>query len=381
MVAALKKQHGDNLAIIGAPFLSSGVDHDDLLGFSRRVEDTPHLLGASGPFFTHPRGGTSVYSGSLVLVRADGTVTVPVTTAVPIFMILDALSTGRPTRTVALAAGRNHACALKPGGTVECWGETGSDVLDGPEGTFTTVISPACSGGGYWRECMSMSQSGPLGTDGTFTAISAGNEFSCGIRADRTVVCWGSNGSGQSDAPEGTFTTISSGHEHSCGVKSGGSVACWGSNGEGRSDAPEGTFTTISSGHEHSCGVKSGGSVVCWGSNGSGQSDAPEGTFTIISSGYKHSCGIKTDRTVACWGDNETGQSDPPEGTFTIISSGYKHSCGIKTDRTVACWGNRSYQPVKRIPPGQFTHVAVPTYFGHSYAISADGVVEYVVWW
>ena len=51
---------------------------------------------------------------------------------------------------------------------------------------------------------------------------------SCGIRSDDTVVCWGRNGSGETDAPAGSFKTVSAGSNHSCGIRSNDTIVCWG---------------------------------------------------------------------------------------------------------------------------------------------------------
>ncbi|WP_419551559.1 RCC1 domain-containing protein [Candidatus Poriferisodalis sp.] len=317
---------------------------------------------------------------------------------VPELLVADALSTGHPTRTVAISGGQSHACALKSGGVLTCWGNNRYGQLDGPDGTFTT-ISTTCwtPPGASSPECWGISESGKLGPQGTFTAISTGQYHSCGIKTDGTVACWGRNYQGQSDAPDGTFTAISTGQYHSCGIKTDGTVACWGSNFQGRSDAPDGTFRAISAGRDLSCGIKTDGTVACWGSNQhrscqqgadgwectdvrSNQLDAPEGTFTALSvggpsyAGHAQSCGIKTDGTVACWGNNDWGQSDAPGGTFTAVSAGNAHTCGIKSNGTIACWGAKFTYPAQ----GRFTHIAQSLYWIHSYAINADGGVEYV---
>ena len=44
-----------------------------------------------------------------------------------------------------------------------------------------------------------------------FTAIDAGYEHTCGLRADSTIACWGGNWHGQSDAPDGEFQAMSVG--------------------------------------------------------------------------------------------------------------------------------------------------------------------------
>ena len=73
---------------------------------------------------------------------------------------------------------------------------------------------------------------------GRFSAVSAGGRHSCGLRADETVACWGSNEYGQSDAPAGLFSAVSAGYLHSCGLRADQTAECWGNNSLGESDAP-----------------------------------------------------------------------------------------------------------------------------------------------
>ncbi len=65
----------------------------------------------------------------------------------------------------------------------------------------------------------------------------------------------------------GGFTEISSGANHACGLRANGSIACWGSNTSGQTTPPAtGVFTSISSGDAHTCALRNDGAVVCWGS-------------------------------------------------------------------------------------------------------------------
>ncbi len=132
--------------------------------------------------------------------------------------------------------------------------------------------------------------------------MTAGTWHTCGIRADNTVACWGSNSSGQSDAPGGGFRAVTAGSLHTCGLGGDGAVSCWGSNASGQIDAPPGAFLAVSAGTAHSCGVRADRAVVCWGHNGFGQIDAPSGAFLAVSAGRNHSCGVRVDGTVECWG-------------------------------------------------------------------------------
>ena len=62
-----------------------------------------------------------------------------------------------------------------------------------------------------------------------FLSVSAGSRHTCGVRPDKTVECWGSNGAGQARPPVGEFLSVSAGGGHTCGVKTDKTVACWGS--------------------------------------------------------------------------------------------------------------------------------------------------------
>lgn len=96
-----------------------------------------------------------------------------------------------------------------------------------------------------------------------WTAVTAGNQHSCGLRADGTVTCWGYDSDGETDAPDGQFTAVSAGSYFTCGVRSNGTITCW---GLGQlSDAPDGRFTAVSAGGAHSCGLRTNGTITCWG--------------------------------------------------------------------------------------------------------------------
>ena len=60
-----------------------------------------------------------------------------------------------------------------------------------------------------------------------FTAITAGEVHSCGLRTDGTAQCCGNNSDGQTDPPPGAFTAVTTGGVHSCGLRTDGTVQCW----------------------------------------------------------------------------------------------------------------------------------------------------------
>ena len=53
---------------------------------------------------------------------------------------------------------------------------------------------------------------------------------------------------GQFDAPEGRFINISVGIGHACGLRIDRSIVCWGGDNIGAASVPEGPFTAVSAG-------------------------------------------------------------------------------------------------------------------------------------
>ncbi len=136
-------------------------------------------------------------------------------------------------------------------------------------------------------------------TPGAITSsIGVGDSYSCAIKIDGALACWGDDSRGQTDAPSGTFTQVSTSDTHACAIKTGGSVVCWGAYVDETLTPPGGTFQQVSVGHDHACGIRTGGSVTCWSANAftgnsAGQLNAPGGTFKQIGAGsyyYNDAC-------------------------------------------------------------------------------------------
>ena len=164
------------------------------------------------------------------------------------------------------------------------------------------------------------------------------------------LMCWGSNIRGQlgvgdtnprstptpvtasilGDAGGGVPNTVKSvalGDEHTCALLSDDTVVCWGQNSRGQiGGGSAGTNKTIS-------GTTAGDPL-------SG------GTASRIAAGGVHSCAIlTTDNSVQCWGYNrwgQTGGGTPNLGvnkTATEIAVGGTSSCAILNDASIVCWG------------------------------------------
>ena len=185
----------------------------------------------------------------------------------------------------------------------------------------------------------------------TWTAVSAGATHTCGIKTDTTLWCWGQNNVGQlgtgnftnrtsptvvSSAGSG-WTVISAGTDFTCGIRSALRY-CWGLNSSGqlglgdytnrntpqRRSGETQNWATVDAGLRHACGARTSGTGQCWGDNSNGQLGLGDRTtrntatalpsasqsplWSKVSSGLRHTCGIRADATLYCWGYNRQGQ-------------------------------------------------------------------------
>ena len=206
-----------------------------------------------------------------------------------------------------------------------------------------------------------------------FTAIDAGPDHTCGLRADATMSCWGQNTDGQADAPSGEFAAVAAGARHSCGLRDDGTAVCWGANNYRQANAPLGEFAALSAGGAHTCGLRTDNTIVCWGANHAGQASALSGEFVTLSAGAVHTCGLRADATAVCWGNNDHGRSDALPGEFAALAAGGAHTCGLRTDNTIVCWG-ANHAGQADAPDGEFIQVSVGPW--HACGVQASGSVQ-----
>jgi alpha-tubulin suppressor-like RCC1 family protein len=236
----------------------------------------------------------------------------------------------------AVAVGEGHACALRKGGGVACWG-------DGEH--------PRLASGYASPEAVATEVKDAI-------AIAAGGNTSCAVRRGGKVVCWGSNeysllGNGsseeklvRSDTPTvvrglGDAVSISLENSHACAVRRSGQVVCWGYNtyGVAESEATVVTAPTptrvfdaiaVDAGSEGSCAVRRSGVVTCWGMYNDKRggptvkksydeyTDVPDLKDAVaVSLGNEHACALRKGGQVLCWGDNTRGQIGDGTGLNT----------------------------------------------------------------
>ncbi len=285
------------------------------------------------------------------------------------------------TGVVAVATGSFHSVALKADGTVLAWGNNGSgEIGDGTNAQrWSPVVVPGLTG---------------------VVAIATGGRHTVALKSDGTVLAWGYNGSGQ--LGDGTTTwqrsspvavigltgvvAITAGYDHTLALKADGTLMAWGSNSYGQlgdgtttqrsSPTPvpglAGVVAVVAGGGQpwresHTVALLSDGTLRAWGVNNYGQ--VGDGTSTqrlnpvpvlglskllMVAAGEYHTLALKADGTLAAWGYNSSGQLGNGTSTWAnpvpvkvlgltgviSASAGYGHSVALKVDGTVMAWGN-----------------------------------------
>ena len=269
-------------------------------------------LGAGSGVIAIAAGG-SVYTGSSMALKSDGTVLVwgnngngklgdGTTTNRNTPVQVSGLGAG--SGVTAIAMGTKHALALKSDGTLLAWGYNAYGAIG--DGTTTDRWTPTAVSG--------------LGAGSGVTAIAAGGSnystsyvnYSLALKSDGTVLGWGVNSGYQ--LGDGTTTTRTTPVQTS-GLGAGSGV------------------TAIAAGYHHSLALFSSGQVKAWGTNVDGQ--LGDGTTTTRT----------TPVQVSGFGAGS--------GATAIAAAGErysKHSLALKSDGTVFGWGATRYGNIGNNP-------------------------------
>jgi len=183
------------------------------------------------------------------------------------------------------------------------------------------------------------------------TTMDAYNRYTCGVRTNKSLYCWGSIAVEPAGLPKGQFKKATVGENHACALRTDGKILCWGTGTSGQLKVPGGTYKDVASGLNHNCALRNDGKIICWGENKLKQASPPTtGAFKAVYAGERVSCAMRTNDTLQCWGSNSYSVRTAPQVKFKQVSMHARHACGILMDDKVRCWGS-SYN-TKGAPTG-----------------------------
>ncbi len=278
---------------------------------------------------------------------------------------IDAGDSGTPSDLawVPLAVARSHACAIRgPDRTVYCWGAN-------EEGELGVAGEPV-----DWRKPVKVNGAAVPLTHVRQVAVGFG--FSCALRDERRVVCWGAR----------TF--------HQTGTRNVGLVykpypVVMAEGGTAPDYLPLENIVQIAAGEVHACAIAADGKVFCWGandvrelgvttsessSNGAVRVPLPDDQWAVqVASSASGTCVATRADRLYCWGANDEGQAgslpgltdagarvntiveSPQEVTLSAdakpikhIGGGWLHMMLLAENGSVWTWGNNYWGQLER---------------------------------
>jgi len=232
----------------------------------------------------------------------------------------------------------------------------------------------------------------------SFSSLSLGYAYTCGVTTDGAGYCWGDAQSGklggnyrslETETPVNVDPTLSwlsieASGATTCGVADPGHLYCWGVLGPSNVEGPEGSerceqwtgkdgstnstpcsYTplrveltdplgadTVFVQTSGTCALTDAGSLYCYdASAGTYGSLSGLGPFETITSFGMHSCALTASGTAWCWGSNWSGQlgdgTRVERSTPVTVSGGHiwdqivvgsEHTCGLAMGQAW-CWG------------------------------------------
>src|SRR3989339_849007 len=263
------------------------------------------------------------------------------------------------------AGGYFHTCGIRANDSrVLCWGDSAYGQIG--DGQITTDrTSPY------------------LTTDSSaYLSISAGDFHTCGIRAnDSRVLCWGESsngrlGNGQTTPDQSNpnvttdtsaYSSISAGEQYTCGIRANDSrVLCWGDSAYGQlgdgqitTDRTSPYLTTdssaysrISAGGIHTCGIRQNDSrVLCWGESLDGRlGDGQDGANVLNPNLTKDSSAYKKG-----FFSGEEVLISTLMSSFITAGESWKFSCRAYDFIEYSSWVNSTAMTILSSPPTMST--------------------------
>lgn len=270
----------------------------------------------------------------------------------------------------SVVVGLSHSCALDSEGVTLCWGRNDRGESTPPANTrFRKIAATSHATCGVTREegkvlCwghtashpFAQQDSIPIATDVVDFDISATR--ACLVNQDLSVTCWGNqitpNVNHVKFDADSKFLSVSVEDDFTCGLRNDGKIACWGNlpdEVEAVISARVRDYTTYSTGIFYvddvdgelfQQGVSSTFFMYKDIPGASGGSPA-QGVQKIITSNAIH-CMILDEGKSSCWGRNDMGQIQPHILPNTEdLFMGTRHFCVNTSAKTRTCFAN--YHP------------------------------------
>jgi alpha-tubulin suppressor-like RCC1 family protein len=351
-------------------------------------------------------------SYTVIVTNAQGTVT---STAITLTVNLSAPNLFKqPTNQIALI-GWNPAFAVTAGGSLPLiyqWQFNGTDIVSetGPS-LMLSNVQPAASGA--YRVLVSNSQGTNATTNALLTVVPTrvvawgtsyygqtvvpvgltnviglanSDYFVLALRADGTVVGWGTGSPTNIPAALHGVIALSAGSFHALALLSDGSVVGWGNNSYGQIASPAmlSNAVAIAAGAYFSVGLRNDGQVFVWGRNSFAATNVPAGLSNVVAiaaNGF-HTLALRRDGTLAAWGSYVLNDATivlpftaPSDLTNIVaIATGPDRSLAVRTDGTVAAWAYTNSPTLTNVPSG-LSNVTAVAANGSDLALKADTTV------
>lgn len=120
--------------------------------------------------------------------------------------------------------------------------------------------------------------------DVQFVQLSAApGDFTCGVTADRNALCFGDNSFKQINAPVNElFDQVSTSKLSACGIKQDKTIVCWGMKGAVTAVPKDIRMEELTLSGNHGCAIHAdSGKVVCWGYPDGNLLDIPKNMAVI----------------------------------------------------------------------------------------------------
>lgn len=223
----------------------------------------------------------------------------------------------------SISLGIYHSCGTRVDDSLWCWGSNSYGALADPNASPSELV--------------------PHRAPGSWSEVSTGDDFTCARRTDGTLRCWGINargalGDGTTTASKlGTvvgsnasdWTSVAAGGAFTCGLRGDGALYCWGDNQLGQIAStqvgavastpveisePAEQWDHVSVGGAHACAIDRAHRLWCTGWNGAGQlgitgalvhvpTQVP-GRWHAVRAGTAFTCALDDHAEAWCWGEN-----------------------------------------------------------------------------